>query len=273
MIANRFVTHIKQQNWLAVMLDLLIVVVGIFLGLQVNNLNIERQANNELKAYLQDLATEVQNSIDMKQSHVVWQNKVRQGLQLTLTTLEGHQPNDDELQQIYFALTNASSPANFPDKREVLLEMQATGAMQLIKRGDLRSALSEVSSQYKQRQLYFQKELKQITAAPFSPIIVSYEMLSDKDSLKNSQIIVSKVDFEKAKQDPAFKLRVLQSFSLYTNIRNNNWHTIQMEKLILSQLHQQGYQPRDNWLKTNIDKILVAPSSDDLVSSNDLGVQ
>ncbi|NMP15466.1 hypothetical protein [Thalassotalea sp. Y01] len=265
MIAHRFVTHIKQQNWLAVMLDLLIVVVGIFLGLQVNNLNIERQANNELKAYLQDLATEVQNSIDMKQSHVVWQNNVRQGLQLTLSTLEGHQPNSDELQQIYFALTNASSPPNFPDKREILLEMQATGAMQLIKRGDLRSALSEVSSQYKQRQLYFQKEIKQITAAPFSPAIVSYEMLSDKDFFKNGQIIVSKVDFEKAKQDPAFKLRVLQSFSLYTNIRNNNWHTIQMEKIVMSLLYQQGYQPRVNWLKANIDKILVAPNSDDLV--------
>lgn len=39
MILRRLTKHVKEQNWFAVALDFLIVVVGVFLGLQVSNWN------------------------------------------------------------------------------------------------------------------------------------------------------------------------------------------------------------------------------------------
>ena len=35
MILRRFMQHVKEQNWFAVGLDVIVVIVGIFLGMQV----------------------------------------------------------------------------------------------------------------------------------------------------------------------------------------------------------------------------------------------
>ena len=39
MILRRLTKHVKDQNWFAVALDFLIVVVGVFIGIQVANWN------------------------------------------------------------------------------------------------------------------------------------------------------------------------------------------------------------------------------------------
>ena len=43
MILRRFMQHVTDQNWFAVWIDLLVVVIGIFLGLQVTDWNEARQ--------------------------------------------------------------------------------------------------------------------------------------------------------------------------------------------------------------------------------------
>lgn len=41
MLLQRITIHVKDQNWFAVLLDLLIVVFGVFTGIQVSNWNQE----------------------------------------------------------------------------------------------------------------------------------------------------------------------------------------------------------------------------------------
>ena len=43
MLLRRITKHVKDQNWFAVGLDFLIVVIGVFIGLQVNTWNEARQ--------------------------------------------------------------------------------------------------------------------------------------------------------------------------------------------------------------------------------------
>ena len=42
MMLRRIFEHVKTQNWFAVGLDFLIVVTGVFIGIQVANWNAER---------------------------------------------------------------------------------------------------------------------------------------------------------------------------------------------------------------------------------------
>lgn len=51
MILRRLTEHVKAQNWFAVGLDFLIVVLGVFIGLQVNNWN-ESRKQADLQAKL-----------------------------------------------------------------------------------------------------------------------------------------------------------------------------------------------------------------------------
>ena len=59
MILRRISKHVRTQNWFAVLLDFLIVVVGVFIGIEVANWNEGRQQRSEERRYyaqiLQDL--------------------------------------------------------------------------------------------------------------------------------------------------------------------------------------------------------------------------
>ena len=47
MLLRRITKHVQNQNWFAVVIDFLIVVVGVFIGIQVANLNAVKQADNK----------------------------------------------------------------------------------------------------------------------------------------------------------------------------------------------------------------------------------
>ena len=47
--------HVKDQNWFAVALDFVIVVIGVFIGIQVANWNEARLVRQEQRAFLEQL--------------------------------------------------------------------------------------------------------------------------------------------------------------------------------------------------------------------------
>ena len=63
MLLRRITEHVKAQNWVAVVLDFLIVVFGIFVGLQVDNWNEERKASAEEREYLLRLSEDAEGSL------------------------------------------------------------------------------------------------------------------------------------------------------------------------------------------------------------------
>ena len=63
MILRRLIDNIKRQAWTAIVIEFVIVVIGIFVGMQVNNWNAER-ANRSLEAtHLQHLAKDIRSDI------------------------------------------------------------------------------------------------------------------------------------------------------------------------------------------------------------------
>jgi hypothetical protein len=60
MIFRRIKAHIEKENWFAVLVDFLIVVVGVFIGIQVANWNEERKATHSEQALIARLADEFQ---------------------------------------------------------------------------------------------------------------------------------------------------------------------------------------------------------------------
>jgi hypothetical protein len=63
MILRRVIEHVRKQDWFAVFLDFIIVVVGVFVGLQVNNWNGALQDRSREASYLRGLATDVEADI------------------------------------------------------------------------------------------------------------------------------------------------------------------------------------------------------------------
>jgi len=59
MILRRVMQHVREQNWLAVGIDLVIVVVGVFIGIQVANWNEARRDRQSEQEYLDRLRQEL----------------------------------------------------------------------------------------------------------------------------------------------------------------------------------------------------------------------
>ncbi|MBY6205215.1 hypothetical protein [Halomonas denitrificans] len=63
MLLKRIANALRRQDWLPVLIEFLIVVVGIFVGLQVSNWNEERVFANQERAFLAQLHDEIDGNL------------------------------------------------------------------------------------------------------------------------------------------------------------------------------------------------------------------
>ncbi len=63
MILRRVIQHVKKQEWTAIWIDLVIVVVGVFIGIQVANWNEDRASRNSEVRHLEEIAEDLRADI------------------------------------------------------------------------------------------------------------------------------------------------------------------------------------------------------------------
>ena len=83
MILRRVIEHVKAQNWFAVAIDFAIVVIGVFVGLQVNNWNAARQQAALGDAYLVRLSADL-SAMEAYLEDMIGQSSMRYDLSVDL---------------------------------------------------------------------------------------------------------------------------------------------------------------------------------------------
>ena len=79
MLLRRITQHVREQNWTAIAIDFVIVVVGVFIGIQVSNWNEDRESQVAERVFVQAVRDEIaQNIVDT------------QGFMDMLTTVREH---------------------------------------------------------------------------------------------------------------------------------------------------------------------------------------
>ena len=63
MILRRITQHVRDQNWMAIAIDFVIVVVGVFIGIQVSNWNAARAEDARERLLLGELRAELAESV------------------------------------------------------------------------------------------------------------------------------------------------------------------------------------------------------------------
>ncbi len=121
MILRRFMKHVTDQNWLAVGLDVLVVIVGIFLGLQVQEWNEDRKNINQLNLAFDRLELEFKENLDLlndiRVDDEVTSAKIQDGFKLLLTCQSNlHETEVDKFNEI-LRLTSSS--------RNIMIKMEA----------------------------------------------------------------------------------------------------------------------------------------------------
>lgn len=114
MILRRVTHHVKGENWFAVGLDFVIVVVGVFIGIQVANWNDERLENVRKVQIVEALIADLKDAI-MVQEYFIEQ------IELGLSEWEQSHARGERPAPYYFRITGSDTA---PDTWGMLQQMQ-----------------------------------------------------------------------------------------------------------------------------------------------------
>ena len=111
MLLRRVTAHVRDQNWFAVSLDFLIVVVGVFIGIQVANWN-EAQVDNRLgRYYLSRLVVDLTAELNVSTSTAAYYRQVLDSVGRTETLLLQQRPDGKALIAAAYRATEVSGLA------------------------------------------------------------------------------------------------------------------------------------------------------------------
>lgn len=140
MFLRRLTNHFSEQNWFAVLLDLFIVFLAVFVGLQADNWNEERIARSNAKIYYARLIQDL-HSEDLTRSTRIAYNQ--QALAHAKNALEALIRPDIPLgEQFLIDLYQATQIWNYSPQRTTYDELLSIGIANAIPNADMRRRLA-----------------------------------------------------------------------------------------------------------------------------------
>ena len=145
MILRRLADAVREQNWVTVALEVTIVVVGIFIGLQVDDWNRQRLDRADEKIFLNRLHEELESAISVRafirnRRIENWEN-LRSGLEAAFGFNDRKALTDAECRAIYNSHIKTANITELPSFRTLV----ETGRLDIINDEELRATLVQFS--------------------------------------------------------------------------------------------------------------------------------
>jgi hypothetical protein len=136
MILRRVISHFRQQEWTAIAIDFLIVVVGVFVGLQVSNWNEGRAVDQQSALFTERLTADLLEEAWNFQFLVGYYDDVLTHANKALAILEGKSAASDEA--LLISAYRATQYNEAFRRRATYDELTSTGNIGLIRDQTLR---------------------------------------------------------------------------------------------------------------------------------------
>ncbi len=141
MILRRLVTALRKQSWLTLVLELVVVVVGIFLGLQVDSWNEARKDRVLEQQYLASLKADFQTDIEELDEAIALAKSRAQIGRLLISSIDKDRVEGDPNEFIWAVYS--SFLLNFPSfTRATINDLLSTGNLQLLQDANLKAAVA-----------------------------------------------------------------------------------------------------------------------------------
>lgn len=149
MLLRRITKHVKDQNWFAVGIDFVIVVIGVFIGIQVANWNDASQERLTEAQYLERFAAELELTIEQIQEERAFSESALTAIQTFSTRLYDAPTTDEELIEATNGfLSEGAFFAKFKPHRTTFDDLVTTGNFDIISNEAIRTALTKLHATY-----------------------------------------------------------------------------------------------------------------------------
>ncbi|MEM9840892.1 MAG: hypothetical protein AAF830_17305 [Pseudomonadota bacterium] len=108
MILRRLTEHVRTQNWFAVALDFVIVVIGVYMGIQLGNWNEERGRRAQEQSYLILVHEELVQNGDRSERLLAYYETVTAAAERGLAYLEGEEDCESGCEELLIDFFHAS---------------------------------------------------------------------------------------------------------------------------------------------------------------------
>lgn len=130
MLLRRLSQSLKEQNWTAIVIEFVLLVSGVFLGIQVSNWNIERETRQKSALFTSRLMADLRVEAWAYEYLIEYNKDVLANSRRALDDLTGDQPLSDE--QFVIAAYRATQYESQDRRRATYDELVSTGAIGLI---------------------------------------------------------------------------------------------------------------------------------------------
>ena len=96
MILRRFSQALREQNWTAIVIEFVLLVVGVFLGIQVSNWNTERETMQKSAVFTERLKADLRAESWRYQFLLAYYRDVRDATEAAADALSGKRPLSNE---------------------------------------------------------------------------------------------------------------------------------------------------------------------------------
>jgi hypothetical protein len=142
MLLRRVIEHVREQNLTAIAIDFVIVVLGVFVGIQVSNWNTERTERERGSQFAERLRADLRQERWLYEFMIAYHSDVRDSARRAAAALEGREPlsNHDLLVEAY----RATQYREGARRRATYDELVSTGSLGLIDDQSLLGTAAEV---------------------------------------------------------------------------------------------------------------------------------
>jgi hypothetical protein len=142
MLLRRVAEHAKAQNWFAVALDFLIVVVGVFVGIEMANWNQARQDRQEERRYYGQLLVDLRADLQTLERAEVRADRHDEAAQLVIDRLSGKALSQASPGRMAKAIQLAGFIYIPHASRGTYDELISTGNLRLLRNSQLKSHIA-----------------------------------------------------------------------------------------------------------------------------------
>lgn len=223
MILRRVIEHVRAQDWFAVALDFLIVVLGVFIGMQVQEWNTARGERRLERAYLERLLADVELSIETTENIRDFLVSYTDNYDVILRATRGCSLGDDEKDAFADGLSDFGKVGPSIYALTTMDEMLSAGHFSLIGSREIRDILNGLK-----RDAQYQAEIRTalyahiegLTVLTTSKAILLYE--DERSPFKPVKWGEVDVDFAPLCKDREFQAAVSHIRAKTINMINLN---------------------------------------------------
>lgn len=165
MLLRRVIKHVKNLEWTAIWIDLVVVVVGVFIGIQAQQWNTERGERRLERVYLERILSDINLSIETNELNITRLEGISNGQALVVESLRRCEIPENKKDAFADGVSDIAKVGPSVFVLSTMDEMLSAGNFSLLRNPEIRDAMNGLARDAKYQANIFTAIYSQLASA------------------------------------------------------------------------------------------------------------